>query len=140
MSYLFVIVQGVLIVVIGITSKPTSNPLVIGGFAIGLALMVWSLKTMRLSNLNIMPDLREKSVLVTSGPYRWIRHPMYSAVLLMTLMLVLTDLTGVRCLYWIVLLLDLGLKFRYEESLLLKKHPEYAIYRKRTKMLIPFVF
>jgi len=140
MSYIYVIVQGVLIVVIGITSKPISNPLIIGGFALGLALMVWSLKTMRLSNLNIMPDLRENSALVTSGPYRWIRHPMYSAVLLMTLMLVLTDLTAVRCLYWIVLLLDLGLKFRYEESLLLKKHPEYAIYRKRTKMLIPFVF
>jgi protein-S-isoprenylcysteine O-methyltransferase Ste14 len=140
MSYIYVIVQSVLIVVIGITSKPISNPLVIGGFALGLALMVWSLKTMRLSNLNIMPDLREKSVLVTSGPYRWIRHPMYSAVLLMTLMMVLTDLTVVRCLYWIVLLLDLGFKFRYEESLLLKKHPEYAMYRKRTKMLIPFVF
>ncbi|MEN6308151.1 MAG: methyltransferase [Anaerohalosphaeraceae bacterium] len=140
MSYLYVLIQGVLIVVIGMTSRFTTNPFIFAGLTGGLVLMAWSLRTMRLDNLNVFPDLKEKSRLVTWGPYRWIRHPMYSAVLLVTLMLVLTNLTLLRFGYWVILFVDLWLKFRYEESLLLKRYPEYAEYQRTTARLIPRVF
>jgi protein-S-isoprenylcysteine O-methyltransferase Ste14 len=41
-----------------------------------------------------MPDLKANSILVTSGPYKFIRHPMYAAVLLITLAVVLNHLTS----------------------------------------------
>jgi protein-S-isoprenylcysteine O-methyltransferase Ste14 len=95
---------------------------------------------MRLSNLNVMPDLKANSTLVTSGPYRLIRHPMYAAGLLITLSLVLNHPTLWRAGYWLVLAIDLHLKLRYEEKLLQEKYPQYSDYKQKTKRLIPFIY
>lgn len=130
-----------MIVVIGVTGPIVpGNPVFLVGAVAGVLLVIWSLWTMRLSNLNVMPDLKANSILVTSGPYRLIRHPMYAAVLLITLALVLNHLTLLRVGYWLVLVIDLHLKFMYEEKLLLEKYPQYSDYKQRTKRLIPFIY
>lgn len=141
MSYLYVIIQTLMIVVIGVTGPIVHGPrYFLGGAVVGVLLMIWAIGTMRLSNLNVMPDLKANSILVTSGPYRLIRHPMYAAVLLVTLALVLNHLTLLRVGYWLVLVIDLHLKFMYEEKLLLEKYPQYSDYKQRTKRLIPFIY
>ncbi len=141
MSYPYVIIQSLMIVVIGATGPiVTLKPFFLGGAVLGVLLMVWSLWTMRLSNLNVMPHLKANCNLVMSGPYRLIRHPMYAAVLLVTLAMVLNHLTLLRMMYWLVLLIVLHLKFLYEEKLLLEKYPQYSDYKKHTKRLIPFIY
>ena len=141
MSFIYVVIQILFIILIGITGPIISNNIaILVGIAIGVFTMFWALWTMRLSNLNMMPDLKHKSILVTSGPYRVIRHPMYASVLLVTLMLVLNHLTLLRIVFWLVLVIDLHFKYLYEEKLLLKKFPEYMDYRKNTKRLIPFIY
>ncbi|RKY09051.1 MAG: isoprenylcysteine carboxylmethyltransferase family protein [Planctomycetota bacterium] len=141
MSYIYVVIQVLFIILIGATGPIIPNNIaILTGIAIGVFTMFWALWTMRLSNLNMMPDLKHKSVLVTSGPYRVIRHPMYASVLLVTLMLVANHLTLLRTGFWLVLLIDLYFKFSYEEKLLLKKHPGYIDYKKKTKRLIPFIY
>ena len=141
MSYISLIIQVVFIILIGITGPIIPNNLfILLGIIIGILTMIWSVWTMRLSNLNMNPELKQNSTLVTSGPYKLIRHPMYASVLLVTLLLVINYWTVCRIGFWLVLCIDLFFKFLYEEKLLVEKFPEYLNYKRNTKRLIPFIY
>ena len=139
-SYLFVGVQFVclgLILTTGPWLAKTPGFLFLelfGGF-----LGVWAIWTMKLRNLSALPDIKSHSPLQTGGPYRWIRHPMYTALLLLMLALVCEEFSYWRGLMWVLLLVDLFLKLRYEEVLLAKNFPEYAEYQQHTHKLIPWI-
>ena len=112
MSYIYIIIQVVFIILIGITGPILpKNLFLLAGVIIGVLTMIWAVWTMRLSNLSMIPDLKQKSIFVTSGPYKLIRHPMYASVLLVTLMLVVNYLTLWRIGFWLVLFIDLHFKF-----------------------------
>ncbi len=141
MSYIYIIIQVVFIILIGITGPILpDNLFILSGVIIGVLTMIWAVLTMRLSNLNMIPDLKHNSIFVTSGPYKLIRHPMYASVLLVTLMLVINHLTLWRIGLWLVLFIDLYFKLSYEEKLLLTKYPEYSEYKSKTKRLVPFIY
>lgn len=106
----------------------------------GIFLGIWSLWTMRKSRLNILPDIRKGAVLVTSGPYYLIRHPMYTSLLLTFIPLFLNHPTGFRLGALIVLISALVGKIRYEEPLLRNHFPEYQSYTRRTWKMIPWVY
>jgi Putative protein-S-isoprenylcysteine methyltransferase len=72
---------------------------------------------MQLSNLNIVPTLKDKHQLITNGIYAHIRHPMYSSVLLFCLALTLTNAHLTAQLTMLILLIDLILKSNLEEKL-----------------------
>ena len=95
---------------------------------------------MRIGNFNIVPDPLARSQLVTSGPYRLIRHPMYLALLLTTLPLVINEFDLIRFSIWLILLIDLILKLTYEENLLVAKLVGYDQYIERSYRLIPYLY
>ena len=68
-----------------------------------LALAVWILLHNRLGNFNIQPLPKQHGVLVTSGPYHWIRHPMYTTVMLGAAALALMSEPLPAWLTWICL-------------------------------------
>jgi protein-S-isoprenylcysteine O-methyltransferase Ste14 len=107
---------------------------------VALLLAGWAIATMRLSQLNILPAVRDQARLVEDGPYRWVRHPMYSALLLLTLALLFDAPTPDRWGVWLVLLVNLLVKLHYEEQLLTAAFPAYASYRTRTKRLLPGIY
>ena len=107
---------------------------------IGLYLGAWAVCTMKLRNLRISPEVAPGARLVTGGPYRFIRHPMYSAVLLITLSLVFSHFTAARLAGWATLLVVLHAKLQYEETSLARRFKEYTAYQQRTKRLIPLVY
>jgi len=88
----------------------------------------------------MLPDLKDNSRLVKSGPYKLIRHPMYASVLLVTLLLLINHFTFLRAGFWVVLFIDLHLKLSYEENLLLEIYPEYSDYKRTTKRIVPFIY
>ena len=138
-STIFVTVQFVLIFVIAaggsIWGGLAQNVLMFGAVLLGL----WAIITMRL-HVNIFPDVRQKQQLITAGPYRYIRHPMYTAVLLATAAWTTNGPSALTVIAWLLLLVDLHMKLTYEEKLLAKHFPEYGTYIRRTKRLIPFVY
>ena len=140
-SSLFVAIQFVCLGLLAITGPlfPSNEALLVIELS-GIGLGVWAILSMRIGNFNIAPDPLERTRLVTSGPYRLIRHPMYLALLLVTFPLVIYDFDIFRIVIWLVLLLDLLLKLNYEEKLLATKLVGYDQYMSRSARLIPFLY
>ena len=109
--------------------------LLVGGF-VGL----WALQSMGIRHLRIVPEISEKGRLVVHGPYRWIRHPMYTSVLLVTFAWMMTNPVWYRIGLWVILFVVLWIKLEYEERLLVGQFPAYASYQGQTSRLIPFLF
>ena len=105
----------------------------------GIALGFWAVFSMGRGNLNVSPVVRENASLVQRGPYRMIRHPMYTALLLFMLSYVLADMTPLSLQLWCGLLLVLIVKSLYEESLLTQRFPSYAQYKQHTWRFVPYV-
>ena len=87
-----------------------------------------------------MPMTRKECPeLVTTGPYAWVRHPIYSGLILAML-----GSTLGQSVFWTVPLLSFSAYFihsaRREERLMLEQFPQqYPAYAARTKMLLPWV-
>lgn len=106
----------------------------------GCGLGVVSLVYIRLDNLRIFPEPKKNIRLVTTGPYKFVRHPMYVSVLLLSASFVAESHSFVSLPAWFILLCVLLEKIRIEETLLSHLLPEYGEYKKRTWRLIPFLF
>jgi protein-S-isoprenylcysteine O-methyltransferase Ste14 len=109
--------------------------------AIGYFLLAWALVTLRRNYQVGGCDPRTSDELVTRGPYRFVRHPMYAAVL--GISLGLAGLTqsliylGVFCSY----VLLVGRLIPVEEEGLRRAYGEpYVFYQKRVNRLIPSLY
>jgi len=107
-------------------------------FALGLGLAVWA--RVRLGrNWGTPMSQKDEPELVTSGPYRLVRHPIYSGILLAGLG------TAVALSWrWLPAFALAGLYFVYaatvEERFLAEQFPDdYPRYKRSSKMLVPFV-
>lgn len=105
-----------------------------------LLLAAWALRANRPGNFNIHPRPRLGGTLVTSGPYCWVRHPMYTSFLLGALALARTADSGTAWLAWVALLIVLRTKSGLEERWMLAQHPGYVHYREQTKRFVPWVY
>lgn len=100
---------------------------------------LWALLANRPGNFNIRPTPHARGKLVAHGPYRWIRHPMYTAVSLLGLACALALGSLLAWLLWLGLSLILLTKAVLEERWMTALHPAYADYQARTRRFIPFI-
>lgn len=105
-----------------------------------VALGLWTLFHNQPGNFNIRPEPRASGRLVTGGPYRHMRNPMYSAVLLFAAAEVVAyaDMWKIAC--WLLLALVLLAKVMLEERFLRACFPGYAEYARRVRRFIPGIF
>lgn len=140
-SYTLVLLQFAAILLILITGPLWADTLALLCLELaGLALGLWAVLAIRLPNLHILPDVRQNAQLVQRGPYRWLRHPMYTALLLTTGALVADTFSWLRLSFWLVLLVDLLIKLYYEERLLAAHYPDYHRYQQQSKRLLPLLY
>jgi protein-S-isoprenylcysteine O-methyltransferase Ste14 len=118
----------------------TSEPIFIFIEILSILILIWSVSIMSLSKLNVFPDVRKGAIFISRGPYKFIRHPMYLAVILFCLSIVLEFFNPFRLFIFIILTGTLLYKIEFEEKLLIENFDKYSEYRKKTKKLIPFIY
>jgi protein-S-isoprenylcysteine O-methyltransferase Ste14 len=107
-----------------------------------VVLMIWARLTFGLRSFHAAANPTAGG-LVTSGPYRYWRHPIYAAILLFVWTGIHSQhtppsVTGL--LLAVIATVATGVRIHSEETLLRASFPEYAAYAKRTKRIVPFVF
>ncbi len=106
--------------------------------ALGFALLEWSHRALG-RNWSDHPRITESQTLVTSGPYRWIRHPIYTAFLLILGSPLLISANGFIGGLWITLTaLDVRGRIRFEEERMQARFGEaYESYLSETGLHLP---
>ncbi|MGD0652148.1 MAG: methyltransferase [Verrucomicrobiia bacterium] len=98
----------------------------------GLFLGAWAVVTLKLPYLRVFPEVASNGRLVTSGPYRFIRHPMYGGGLVLALGVALASSPAALAPV-LALVPFLLVKARYEERLLAAADPSYVEYLARVR-------
>ena len=101
---------------------------------------VWAVAAMGIRQLRPQAEVAPHAQLRRCGPYAFIRHPMYAALLLGVAGLLIQDLSYGRAGWAGGLALVLALKIRIEERCLRERFPDYADYQRRTGRLLPGIW
>lgn len=140
-AFTLFLIQYLALVMLVVTGPvfPGLSPFLFFYFA-GWILGIWSILAMGIGNINAGPDPLPEGQLVNRGPYAVIRHPMYAAILLVFIPLLIEHFTIPRLFIMLLLIINLLLKIRYEEKQMnlsfCKKYREYSA---GTWQLIPYV-
>ena len=115
-----------------------TGPVSISLQLLGLALMVWARLTFGLRSFHYAANPTQGE-LVTKGPYRYVRNPIYAAAWLILWTGVAVHWSPMNGALAVVVAVMLLIRIACEEALLRGAYPEYADYAMKTARLIPFV-
>jgi len=106
---------------------------------LGLLAAVWSRKVLA-DNWSSTVTFKQGHKLVEQGPYRFVRHPIYTSILIMVLGTALASNRLAALPALVFYFAGFWIKLKQEEKLLLRHFPaEYPAYQSRVKALVPFV-
>lgn len=113
-------------------------PVVIALQAAGVLVVIWARLTFGMRSFHVGSTATEGG-LVTTGPYRFVRHPIYAGLLVVLAGVLvghhdIATIIPVACIT-----LALVVRIVAEERAVLRTYPEYASYAQRTKRIIPWV-
>jgi len=100
-------------------------------------LMVWARITFGRRSFHIGANPTEGG-LVTTGPYKFIRHPIYASVLYFLWAGVFSHISFVNFVFGVISIAGVFMRILTEEHLLMLQYPEYSEYAARTKRIVPF--
>lgn len=138
-STILVGLQFVLIAAIVVLGNTPDTPMTILLFAAGCALGLLAIYFMQPDNLRIFPEPKKDIRFITNGPYKMVRHPMYTSVLTLMAAFIFGGEWYLLAL-WIILFLVFHQKIRIEERLLSERLQSYGEYQKQTWKLLPYIY
>lgn len=115
------------------------SPVVILIQALGVCLMIWARVTFGRRSFHATASPTEGG-LVTTGPYRYVRHPIYTSVLIMVWAGATGNFSIANVAFCVVTSAGAWVRIRSEETLVRVRYPDYDAYAQKTKRFIPFVF
>lgn len=117
----------------------STQPLTIVLQGLAVALMIWARITFGRRSFHAAANPTSGG-LVTSGPYRYIRHPIYTAACLFGWAAIITHLSLVSVVFGVLMLAGSLTRIFAEEHLVRQLYPEYLEYARVTKRMLPGVF
>ncbi|HZZ59287.1 MAG TPA: isoprenylcysteine carboxylmethyltransferase family protein [Opitutaceae bacterium] len=122
---------------------PPSGHRVEAGLALtfaGLAFAIWARRVLG-TNWSGNPTIKVGHELIETGPYRLVRHPIYTGLLLAAFGTLLAPARVADLYGFAAAVVLLYCKLRVEEAFMLRQFPDaYPEYRRRTRALVPFLF
>jgi protein-S-isoprenylcysteine O-methyltransferase Ste14 len=115
------------------------GPVSIGLQIAAFLLMIWARVTFGIRSFHYAANPTEGG-LVTTGPYRYMRHPIYAAILLLVWTGVAVNMSPASVALGLVATAMVFLRILFEETLVRQRYPEYGEYARRTKRVVPFLF
>ena len=91
-------------------------------------------------NLTPLPRPKENAELIQNGLYRFVRHPIYFGVIVLSIGWGLIQQSTLIWLYVIVIAIFFDIKSRKEERWLTERFSTYADYQGRVRKLIPWIY
>lgn len=116
----------------------SSSPFVITAQVVAIGLSVWARRSFGAGQFNITAEPKAGPLLST-GPYQWIRHPMYAAALLLLWSSILGHWSLIPALVGLLVTGALLMRIAVEEQFLRTHFPGYAAYAHKTKRIVPFI-
>ena len=100
--------------------------------------MIWALYSLTYlrNRFSIVPEARG---LVTTGPYHFVRHPIYLGEIIAGFGLVLPTVLSLHLLVFGIFLGAQVARTYFEERMMRTVYPTYEAYARRTRRLIPFI-
>lgn len=117
----------------------STNPITITIQLGSIAFMIWARITFGIRSFHASANTT-KGKLVTTGPYRLLRHPIYAAVIYFSWASVIAYPFMITIGAVILISGGLFIRMILEEKSLLLTYDNYAEYAKHTKRIIPFIF
>jgi protein-S-isoprenylcysteine O-methyltransferase Ste14 len=114
------------------------GPLTIGLQIAAIALMIWARVTFGMRSFHYAANPTGGG-LVTTGPYRFVRHPIYAAILLFVWTGVAANWSLRAAALGLVVTAMTVLRMFFEEALVVERYPDYVDYARRTRRVIPYI-
>jgi protein-S-isoprenylcysteine O-methyltransferase Ste14 len=114
------------------------SPLVIGAQLVAIALSAWARISFPTGTFRVEAT-PAAATLIRRGPYRLIRHPMYSAALLLLWSGILSHITWWTLLIGVVVTAIAAARIVLEERVLRREFNDYEAYARETRAVIPYV-
>jgi len=108
---------------------------------IGFALSIWAIIVMRIGNFNVQPEVKLNARFITNGPYRLIRNPMYTGLILFFSVNIIAEFSFFSLAVFTILVGVFLTKITMEESFLSEKFGlKYEKYKNGTFRLVPYIY
>ena len=133
------LMAGALLGLLAIQSLLAGSPAGLAVQAAAIGLMIWARVTFGRRSFHGAADPTPGG-LVTTGPYRFIRHPIYTAGCLFGWAGVASNWSLPAAALGLVLILGAVIRMLCEEKLVREAYPEYRRYAENTKRMVPHVF
>ncbi len=109
-------------------------PLAIGGLFLVMAAFLQLNK-----NLTMLPTPVKNATLITTGVFKYMRHPIYTGIFLIALGYAMVEYNFDQLMIALMILLLFEIKSNYEEKKLTEHFPDYPVYKSKTNKFFPFI-
>ncbi|CAH8282150.1 protein-S-isoprenylcysteine O-methyltransferase Ste14 [Mariniflexile fucanivorans] len=115
------------------------NPIALIIQIASVGIMVWARITFGIKSFHVSSNAT-KEKLITNGPYKWWRHPIYASIIYFFLACLIAFPNYKTFIAVLIIVFSTYVRMLFEEKELIETFENYSEYSKKAKRIIPFIF